>query len=167
MNPRVQDFLDAETDYRTISAPTVYDARTGLPIPGTTTRITQDDQNRTAQPLGAPVGLEQDAVMPLVGTIHYGVVIPALSISSNGTTIIAVTCSAPHGLVTNNQISVQGLANKSACGFYSITVTTATAFTWSVSRPISAASLLTPSTKLITVLVGLPLGYDQIPQTES
>ena len=64
MNARVQDFDAAEIDYRTVSAPTVLDPVTGIPIPGTTLRVTEDGQNRVRTPFGRPVGLDQNAVMP-------------------------------------------------------------------------------------------------------
>src|ERR1700743_755266 len=37
INARVEYFLEDETDYQTVTAPTVYDPVTGIPIPSTTT----------------------------------------------------------------------------------------------------------------------------------
>jgi hypothetical protein len=102
--------------------------------------------------------------MPLKGTTAYAVKLPVLSVSSNNTTTITVTCSAVHNLTTNDQISVEGISNVNACGFYSVTVTTATAFTYETADTIPAASLYTPTTRIITASVGLPYGYTQIPQ---
>jgi hypothetical protein len=164
VNARVQDFETAETNYQTVSAPPTIDPQTGIPIPGNTTLVTQDGQQLTTQPYGPPVGLTQPAVMPLKGTTQYAVKLPALSVSANGTTVITVTCSSPHGLTTNDQISVEGVTNVKACGFYSVTVTTATAFTYETAQVIPAGALLTPTTRIITASVGLPYGYTQIPQ---
>lgn len=164
INARTENFLQDETNYSTISAPTVYDPTTGIPIPSTITLVTQDNQNSTNQPIGVPVGLTQGAVMPLNQAVHYAVPVPVLSISANGTTVITVTCSKPHGLSTNAQISVEALANNQADGFYSIIVTTATAFTYATNNPIPTGALLTSMTNMLTALVGLPLGYDVIPQ---
>jgi hypothetical protein len=53
LNPRVQDFVQAETDYRTTQGNTT-DPVTGLPIPGGDQRITQDDAYRVTQQTGEP-----------------------------------------------------------------------------------------------------------------
>jgi hypothetical protein len=164
-NIRVENYENAETDDLTISAPTVYDPRTGIPIPSTTSLITQGAQNITTQPIGIPVGLAQGAVMPLQENIKYGTVLPVLSVIANGTSTIAVTCNAPHGLITNSQISAQGLLNNAANGFYSVTVTTATAFTYQINSAIIASSLLQGTSRIITAIVGVPYNYPQIPLT--
>ena len=165
INARVQDFETAETNFQTITQPSVIDPATGIPIPGTTTLVTQNGQNLLTQTVGPPVGLEPGAVMPLNQGIHYGVFIPVSSVTSVGTDQITVTCSAVHGLSTNDQISVEGLSNNRANGFYSVTVTTATAFTYQTNTALPAGSFLTATTNMITVLAGLPYGFNQIPQT--
>lgn len=118
------------------------------------------------QPIGVPTGLDQNAVMPYNGTVQkaFGVALSVLSVISNGTTTIFVTCSQPHGLNNNDQIAVQGLTDRNACGFFSVTMFTAVVFTYDTANPVAAASLLTPTTRMITCLVGLPLGQTQIPQ---
>ena len=58
-NPRVQDYVAAETDYRITQGNTV-NQQTGIPVPGGDTRITQNDKNRVTQQTGeAPGGLNQ------------------------------------------------------------------------------------------------------------
>lgn len=163
--PRVENFEAAENDYRT-TLPGAVDQVTGLPIPSQRRRVTEDGQNLVEQPYGIPTGLEQNAVMPYSGTVqkHFGVEIPVLSIMANGTGTVYVSCSKPHGLVNNDQISAEGLTVRSACGFYSITMFTATLFTYTVVNNIPTGSLLTPATRLITALVGLPYGFESIPQ---
>jgi hypothetical protein len=158
VNARVQDFESAETDYRTISTPIVIDPKTGIPIPGKITRITQDDQNRTVEPFGAPVGLSQYAVMPYNGAVQkaFGVPLAVLSVIGDGSATVAVTCSAVHNLHTDDQVSVDGLSWSPACGFYSVIVTTATAFTYMTYGSNPAGSLLMGGTRIITALVGLP-----------
>lgn len=165
VNARVQDFAAAESNYQTITAPPTIDPETGIPIPGTTTLVTQNGQQLTTQPYGPPVGLTQPAVPPLKGTTHYAVRLPVLSVSANGSTIITVTCSEPHNIETNDQISVEGVTDTKACGFYSITKLTATAFTYQTAKVVPAGALLTSTTRIITASVGLPYGYTQIPQT--
>ena len=165
-NPRVQDYAAAETDNIAINAPTVTDFWTGIPVPSTTDVITQDGINVTTQVLGRPTGLDQNAVMPLFNQDNYRVVLSPLSVTSQtGTSTITVTFSTPHGLNTNDQIAVQGLTNSLANGIYSVTVTTATAFTYQVNNAISAGGLLQGTTLLVTALVGLPYNYNQIPLT--
>jgi len=164
INARVQNFEVVETDYVTTSAPTVYDPQTGIPIPSTTNIVTQNGQNLTMQPYGPPVGLVQPAVMPLKGKTHYGVKISPLSVTANNTTTITVTCSTAHGLVTDDQISVLGLSNVLATGFYSISSSNPMTFTYQTNSVIPSGALLQGSTNIVTAIVGLPYGYTQIPQ---
>lgn len=163
--PRTQDFVQAETNYQTITAPATIDPITGIPIPGTTTLTTEDGQSLLTQPIGEPSGIDQSAVMPLEGTTHYRVRLYPLSVSSLGSDQISVTFSSAHGLSTNDQIVVEGLSNPDATGAYSITVTTATAFTYQTNVAIPAGALLTGTTLMVTANIGLPYGFDQLPQT--
>lgn len=170
-NPRVQDYVLASTDERITQGNTV-DPRTGIPVPGGDIRITQDDQTRVTQQVGqAPnglsqqPGLDQNAVMPLFGNTAYYVPLNLVSVTTDGSGVVTVTCSSAHNLSTNNQIAVEGLSVSTANGFYSITVTSATAFTYLVNPTISAGSLLTGTTKMVTANVGLPYNMNQIPQT--
>jgi hypothetical protein len=168
-NARVQDFDAASTDYRSTSQIIPPDPITGIPIPSTTLRVTEDQQNRTLLPFGQPVGLTQQAVMPYNGSTQqaYGVPLSLLSVTSDGSCTVTVTCSAAHGLQTNSQISAAGLTYAPANGFYSVTVLTATAFTYQTYAPVPAQSLLAPTSRVITCLVGLPRGYTRIPELDA
>lgn len=163
--PRTQDFAQAETNYQTITQLTVYDPITGIPIPGTTTLSAQNGNNLLTQPIGIPADIDQSAVMPLDGKTHYRVTLNPLSVSALGTDQITVTFASVHGLSTNDQIVVQGLSDGHANGAYSITVTTATAFTYQTNVAIPAGALLTGSTLMVTANIGMPYGFDQLPQT--
>jgi hypothetical protein len=156
--PSVENFDNSRSDYRTLSRPTVLDPKTGIPIPGTTLRITEDNQNRVVEPIGAPVGLDQRAVMPYNGATqqHFGMALAVLSVIADDTATVAVTCSAVHGLQNDSQVAVEGLSWSPACGFYSVTVTTATAFTYMTYGSNPAGSLMTSTTLITTALVGLP-----------
>lgn len=112
----------------------------------TSLRVTQDGQNRIPQEIGCPEGLIQNAVMPYNGGIQQAFAVPLsiLSVTADGTATVSVTCAKPHGLTTNGQISAEGLT--AANGFHSVTVLTATAFTYLVAYDIPAGSLLAPST---------------------
>ena len=164
-NPRVQDYEAAETSYVTTNANPVYDPITGLPIPSTTHLLTQNGQVLTQQPIGAPDGLDPDAVMPLYEQTAYRVSVNAVSIIADGSNTITVTCSSAHGLVTNSQVAVEGLLNNGADGFYSVTVSNPMIFTYQTNNAILAGNLLQGNSTIFTALVGLPYGYTQIPQT--
>lgn len=165
MNARVENWATAETDYRAVASIPTIDPFTGLPVYTINTLVTESGQNLTTQPIGPPVGLAQGAVMPFENGVAYHVPLSPLSVYSNGDAIVAVTFSAPHGLATNDQISVQGLSNNYADGAYSITATTATQFTYQINAPIPAGSLMTATMLMVTAHIGIPLGYEQIPQT--
>lgn len=61
INPRVQDFVTAETNTRVTSGQNTVDPVTGIPIPGGNKRITEDDDTRVTQQTGeAPGGLNQE-----------------------------------------------------------------------------------------------------------
>lgn len=161
--PSVEQFEQDETDYRSL-AEVGTDPITGIPVPSTTLRVTEDCQNRITEPYGAPVGLEQAAITPYNNVVqkHFGVPISVLSVVANGTNIIAVTCSRPHGLATNGQISAAGLS--AANGFYSVAVSNPMAFTYATGEPVKAGSLLLGKTRIVNTLVGLPYGAVTIPQ---
>jgi len=113
-NARVQDFVNAETDYRSLSAPTVLDPTTGIPIPNQTLRVTEDCQNRTTMPYGAPVGLNQNAVMPYNGGVQkaFGVPLSVLSVSGGdngldeGTLVPAWEAPGIQGVTTGGVASI-------------------------------------------------------------
>lgn len=56
MNPRVQNYERAETDYRQTSGMNTVDPVTGIPIPGGLMRITENDDDRVTQTTGEPPG---------------------------------------------------------------------------------------------------------------
>ena len=165
VNPRTEPLFSDETNTLVVSAGAPKDPTTGIPIYPSVSLITEDGQTVTTQPIGPPTGLDQNAVQPLFGSQHYRVNLNPTSILANGTNTITVNCPAAHGLSTNDQIAVQGLSNNLADGFYSVTVTTGTAFTYQTNNAITAGNLLQGNTLLVTALVGLPYGYNQIPQT--
>lgn len=146
--------------------PYLYDSTTadGLGIE------TQDNGLIVRQPVGSPEGLEQYAISPMgvnpsTGQYQaYGVDLDPLSVISDGTNTVSVTCRAAHGLATNDQVSVAGLSDVNACGFFSVTVGGATTFSYQTTAILTAGSLITGTTRIVTVLVGLPRGYTTIPQ---
>lgn len=163
MNPRLQDFVTAETDYITAQSPTTYDAMTGIPVPNGDNLITEDGINITAQAVGPPLGLAPGAVMALNGTVHFDIEIPVSQVYSTGTNVITVVCSAAHGLSTNDQVSIYGTSNNQIMGFFSVNVTSPTEFTYEIVPFISAGIYVTDTTRVATCSVGLPFSYIKIP----
>lgn len=170
-NPRIQDYGTAESDYRITQGNTT-NTQTGIPVPGGDTRITQNNDTRVVQEVGGTradrsqqPGLDQNAVMPLEGTTAYYVTLPLVSVTSDGAGNATVTCSSAHNLASGAQISVEGLSTATANGFYTITVTTGTAFTYQLNPVLSAGSLLTSTTKMVTAHAGLPYNFTDVPQT--
>ena len=164
IDARPENYQAYETDYASLT-PSTTDPITGLPIPNATDMATVTGLNMTHQPIGRPAGLPAAAQAPLVEAQAWNVLLPVLSISSTGTTVVTVTCSAPHGLQTNAQVNISGVTNNGAAGTYSITVTTATAFTYTTNSVIPAGSLLTGTTRVVTMDAGLPYNYSQVPLT--
>ena len=165
IQPRTEDYAQDEINYHTITAPPTIDPETGIPIPGTTRLLSEDGEALIEQDAGRPLGLDQGAVMPIEGVAHYRVQLNPTSVSSLGSDVITATFPSPHGLATDDQIVVQGLSNPDACGAFSITVSTATVFTYQANTAIPASALLTPSTLMVTAHIGLPLGATQLPLT--
>lgn len=166
MNPRTEPVAADETNYVITSNNATTDPITGLPINNPTFLVTETGANVVTQPLGVPTGLEQNAIQPLFQGVAYGVTLPIASMIANGTTVITVTCSAAHGLSTNSQVSIEGTTRGTLTdGFYSVTVTTATVFTYTVVTNISSGSIFGSTTLVKTANVGLPYNFAQIPQT--
>ena len=56
VNPRIQDFVTAETNTRATSGQNTVDPTTNIPVINGDTRITQDDKVRVTQQTGEPPG---------------------------------------------------------------------------------------------------------------
>jgi hypothetical protein len=97
--------------------------------------------------------------------VRYGVPLPILSMMGDGTPLVRVTCSLPHGLALNAQIGVRGTKHPLADGVFSVIPITATVFTYGCYAPIPAGPLLEADTIVVTALVGLPREYAALPQT--
>ena len=165
VQPRTEPFLADETDYRVTAAPSLIDPTTGIPVPQGDTLVTLNGNNRTTQPLGPPAHTAQSAIQPQFNGVHYGPTISVLSLTSDGFYTVTVTCSAPHGLANNSQISVQGATVNEADGTYSVVVNTAMSFSYTTINTTPQGNLLSGTTRIWTLLLGIPRGYDEIPQT--
>jgi hypothetical protein len=165
VNARPEDYNYANESWLFAATASITDAQTGLPIPQGNDITTETGVNIEIQPSGRPNGLNPNAVPPLYLTKAYNVVIPVLSIVANGTNTVSVTCSVSHGLVANDQVSIEGITDRKAAGIYSITYISATAFSYDTYSVINSGSLLTSTTRVATALVGLPPEDTQIPLT--
>jgi hypothetical protein len=165
MNARVQSYLEDETTYRvTASIPTT-DPVTGLPVYSSEYLVTTDNQNLTTQPIGSPTGIKSTVSMQAFGGDHYFPTLSVLSLFGDGYNTVTATCSVAHGLEDNSQVTVQGSTSDTANGSFSISISSAMAFTYLTNTVIPAGSLLTGATLVYPVDIGLPLGYIQLPQT--
>jgi hypothetical protein len=118
MNPRVQDYVTAETNYRLTQGNTV-DPITGLPIPGGQTRITQDNNTRVTQMTGeSPNGLNQ-----LPGTDPNAVTYRnVVSATDNGSGLIRLNIVTTNGMITGQLVTIQEVSGVPANGNWTITV---------------------------------------------
>ena len=162
INARPLDYDSANVD--NIAAPlgSVVDS-IGLTELLVTDLITESGANITGQPVGPPLGLDPNAIMPLIGTVKFDVYIPVLSISTLGSTTVTVTCKGQHNLVDNSQVAITGTSNNKLMGFYSVKVVSATVFTYEILPYISAGNYTTDSTTVATCSIGLPPNYTQVP----
>jgi hypothetical protein len=163
LNPRLQDFVNAETDNIFATAALATDPTTGIPVPDGSAITTQDGVNITTQPIGRSQGLDPNAIMPLNGTVIFDVHLGVTNVSADGTNTITVTCAIPHNLATNDQVAVTGTSINELMGFYSVTVVTDYVFTYDIVPFISSGNYATEYTIIATCSVGLPYGYEQIP----
>jgi hypothetical protein len=117
---------------------------------------------------GAPLGLLQGAVMPYQyvsgATVAYGVKLPVLSVVGAGS-VVTVTLSSPYTFTgAYPQVSVLGLTNTAATGFFTVTATSPMVFTYPLVGASVTGSLLGPNTSILTCNVGLPLGFTDVGQ---
>jgi hypothetical protein len=117
---------------------------------------------------GAPYGLEQAAVMPYQyvsgAPVAYGVKLSPLSVIGSGATVTVTLSSAYTFTGDYPQVSVLGLTNAAATGFFTVTVVSATVFAYSLVGVSVTGSLLGTNTRIVTCNVGLPLGFTNIGQ---
>jgi hypothetical protein len=95
----------------------------------------------------------------------YSREIPIASMTANSTVYVTVVTSVAHGLVTGDQVSIEGSSLSKTDGFYNVIVVDATTFTYMVSIAIiTGTAIFTPTTLLTATSVGTP--YEMgIPQT--
>lgn len=97
--------------------------------------------------------------------VQYGKTLAIISLIADGSPLVRASCSEPHGLALNDQVMVRGAGNALADGAFSVIPLSATAFTYGCYSPVPAGSLLEQTTRVVTVLIGLPRDYPALPQT--
>ena len=166
--PLVEPYTYDSSDTMSL-APAPIDPIVGIPVRSSTVMTTIDGTVMTRLPTGRPTGLDPRAVQPLQtvnGVVeHFDIVLPILSALATAPNLVTMTCSAPHGLSSGNQISAEGLSQPPANGLFTVNVTTATAFSYApYPLALVPGSLLTSGVRVATALVGLPRGYPAVPQ---
>ena len=120
LNPRVQNYQAASTDYRTTSGQNTVDPTTGIPIPGTTMRITENDDYRVTQQTGAPNGSLNELPGTDPNAVTYRVISSA---ADNGAGLIRLTVNTTSGMITGQQVTVGDVVGTTeANGNWTITV---------------------------------------------
>ena len=120
LNPRVQNYQAASTDYRTTSGQNTVDPITGIPIPGTTMRITENDDFRVTQQTGEPPGGKNTLPGTDPNAVTYRVISNA---ADNGAGLIRLTVNTTSGMITGQQVTVADIIGTTeANGNWTITV---------------------------------------------
>ena len=164
-NPRIPDYVTAEVDDIFAQTPSTTAPFVGIPVPQGADLTTESGVNITTQPVGPPLGLDPNGIMPLKDITFFDVKLNVASITTIGTDVITVICNTPHGLVTNSQVAVTGTSNNQIMGFYSVTVVNNLVFTYEIVpfQTVVPGSWYTNTTIVATCSVGLPYNYQQIP----
>lgn len=120
LNPRVNNWQAASTDYRATSGQNTVDLLTGIPIPGNTLRITENDDFRVTQQTGAPNG----SLNQLPGTDPNAVTYRPISAAvDNGSGEIRLTVNTTNGMITGQQVTIGEVdGTTEANGNWTITV---------------------------------------------
>lgn len=120
LNPRVQNYQAASTDYRATSGQNTVDPLTGIPIPGNTLRITENDDYRVTQQTGASNGSLNELPGTDPNAVTYRVISNA---ADNGSGLIRLTVNTTSGMITDQQVTVADIVGTTeANGNWTITV---------------------------------------------
>ena len=164
-NPRTFNYAVAETNYVFAQNPSTTAPFVGIPVPQGNDLATESNVNITTQPVGPPLGLDPNGIMPLKDILFFDVLLDVASITTFGTDVVTVTCNTPHNLVTNSQVAITGTSNNQIMGFYSVKVLNPIVFTYEIIpvQNVVPGSWFTATTRVATCSVGLPYDYLQIP----
>lgn len=159
MNPRVNNWQAAETNYRTTSGQNTIDPETGIPIPGDTMRITENDEYRVTQQTGAPNGSRNQLPGTDPNAVTYRTISNAVN---NGSGLISLTVNTTNGMITGQDVTVGNvLGTTEANGNWTITVVNLTTVVLNNSTFTNAYL----GGGYIVNNPALPYGFDEIPKT--
>jgi len=160
VNARVQDFTLASSDNRVTSGQNTTDPRTGIPVPGGNTRITQTNDIRSTQQTGeAPFGTNQ-----LPGTDPNAVTYRTVSnAQNNGSGLIRLTINTTNGMITGQRVVIQEVGGVSANGNWAISVVDIN----NIDLQSSTFSGTYTSGGYVINNPSLPYGFAQVPRTGS
>ncbi len=159
MNPRVQNYQAAVTDYRTTSGQNTVDPTTGIPIPGTTMRITENDDYRVTQQTGEPPGGKNTLPGTDPNAVTYRVISNA---ADNGSGLIRLTVNTTSGMITGQQVTIGDVVGTTeANGNWTITVISLTEIDLQNSTFANAYA----SGGYVVNNPSLPYNFDEIPKT--
>ena len=159
MNPRVQNYQQAVTDYRATSGQNTINPQTGIPIPGNTLRITENDDYRVTQETGEPpLGTNQ-----LPGTDPNAITYRLISnATNNGSGLIRLTVNTTSGMVNNQNVTIRDVVGTTeANGNWKITIVNLTQIDLQNSSFANAYS----SGGYIVNNPALPYNFTEIPKT--
>ena len=78
-NPRPENYVAAESNFRVTSGQNTVDFWTGIPIPGGDTRTTEDDNTRVTQTVGPPANIDPNVPGADNPGLPYGfIVVPEI-----------------------------------------------------------------------------------------
>jgi hypothetical protein len=159
MNPRVPNYVAASTDYRATSGQNTINPITGIPIPGNTLRITENDDYRVTQQTGGARG----SLNELPGTDPNAVTYRNISGAvDNGAGLIRLTVDTTNGMITGQRVTVGGVdGTTEANNSWTITVISVTEIDLQGSVFTNAYS----SGGYVVNNPSLPYGFTEIPKT--
>lgn len=120
MNARPEYYVQASTDYRTTQGNTV-NAKTGIPVPGGDTRVTEDNDPRVPQQTGFANGSRNGLPGTDQNAVTYRIITNAYD---NGSGLIRLVLDTTNGMISNQKIIVGGIGI--ANGNWVVTVIDAT-----------------------------------------
>lgn len=159
MNPRVPIYPMAEMNYRTTSGQNTIDPQTGIPIPGSVMRITEDDEYRVTQETGEPPNGRNELPGTDPNAVTYRVIYNA---ANNGSGLIRLTVNTTNGMITGQQITVgEVVGTTEANGNWTATVVSLT----QVDLQGSSFSGAYIGGGYLINNPALPYGFNEVPRT--
>lgn len=158
-NPRVEYFVDYESNTRITNQTPTTDPTTGIPVPAGDTRTTENGGVRSTQMTGEP----PNGTNTLPGTdpnaVTYRTVTNAVD---NGSGLIRLTLATTNGMITGQRVTVQDVGGVTAAsGNWTITVIDTT----QIDLQSSSFSGTYTSGGYVVNNPSLPYNFNEVPKT--